>query len=577
MRKYMPYVSVVVLCILVQIWLLQLWRADLWVPFSYFGDGLLSSGWIKGLIDNGWYLQNSYLGAPIGQTLYDFPLSNNLDFIIIKIIGLFVPNYAFAMNFFFLLTFPLTALTSMLVLRQMGISNAVAALGSLLYAFLPYHFWRGEGHLFLAAYYVIPLVVLVSWWIFQNKISLRPINRNLILSIIVCILIGSTYIYYPIFSLFFVVVAGIISASRHKNTAPIVISVLLAALILLTVIINVSPTLIYQHDNGKNPQVAERFPSDSEYYGLKIIQLLLPIDIHRLQFMASATDRYFKSAPLCNHSAIALGIVISAGFLILIACLFYRGLFDERLLSLSQLNIAALLLACVGGLGTIMSYLISPEIRCYDRICVFIAFFSMAALMVVLDLMREKYKSKRLLFNAFLVLLLAGGILDQTGSFYPYPSVSTDYERIKQEYINDDAFIGKIEAAMPPGVTILQLPYLSYPEGGNVNGMTDCSPMKAYLHSKNLHWSYGAMKGRPGADWIENITALPLPVLVEMAPQNGFSGLYIDRAGYVDNGANITQELKGLLGTEPIEDSGGRYVFFGLSSHPDSSEYLGAI
>lgn len=557
------YIGVIVLSIIVQFWVMQLWRADLWVPFSYFGDCLFSSTWIKGIIDNGWYLQNNYIGAPFGQTLYDFPLSNNLDFVIMKFISLFVPNYAFVMNAFFLLTFSLTTLTSMLVLRQLKLSYATSALGSLLYAFLPYHFWRGEGHLFLAAYYMIPLICLVTIWVFQNKLTLQFSNQKLVASIIICVLIGSSYIYYPFFSCFFLIIAGITSAMYYRNRIPLIISILLVSIVMIAVFINVSPTIIYHIENGNNPQVAARLPQESEIFGLKIIQLLLPIDIHRVPFMAAVTMRYFSTAPLPNEgTALSLGIVIGFGFLILIGWIFYRGS-EDRLNALSLLNLSGLLLGGIGGFGTIIAYLGFPEIRCYDRISIFIAFFSMAALMVILDISREKYKNKRFFFNIFLVILLIGGILDQTGSSYPYRSFSTNYEQTKEIFLKDQDFINKIETIMPVDTKILQLPYLSFPESGSVNGMADYSPFRAYLHSKTLHWSYGAMKGRSGDEWLKGIVSEPLPKMVRDI--NGtFGGIYIDRSGYVDNGLNITSELSNILGSTPIESSDRKFVFFEL-------------
>ena len=40
-----------------------------------------------------------------------------------------------------------------------------AIFAALLYTFLPYHFVRGEHHLFLAAYFTVPLAVLMTLWV----------------------------------------------------------------------------------------------------------------------------------------------------------------------------------------------------------------------------------------------------------------------------------------------------------------------------------------------------------------------------------------------------------------------------
>ena len=54
-------------------------------------------------------------------------------------------------------------------MRRLGVSGPVAVVASLLYAFLPYHFMRGQYHLLLAAYFAIPLVVLLMLRLCEGK------------------------------------------------------------------------------------------------------------------------------------------------------------------------------------------------------------------------------------------------------------------------------------------------------------------------------------------------------------------------------------------------------------------------
>ena len=39
-----------------------------------------------------------------------------------------------------------------------------------IYALLPYHFWRGEGHIFLSAYYAVPL----GCWLILRVLARQP-------------------------------------------------------------------------------------------------------------------------------------------------------------------------------------------------------------------------------------------------------------------------------------------------------------------------------------------------------------------------------------------------------------------
>jgi hypothetical protein len=206
-RAIAAYLTAITLCILMLIWIMDLWNADIGIPFTYNGDALLCGSLIKGLIDNGWYLHNSFVGAPDGQYLYDFPVNANLDIMIMKIISIFIPNYAATINIYFLLTFILTTISTMLVLRHFNVSYSISILGSLLYSFVPYHFLRGIGHLTLAAYYMIPAIVMVILWVSMSSpdrlISLveiragtKRLNRKSLMMVVICLLISSSFIYF---------------------------------------------------------------------------------------------------------------------------------------------------------------------------------------------------------------------------------------------------------------------------------------------------------------------------------------------------------------------------------------------
>ena len=71
-------------------------------------------------------------------------------------LGLLDSRWAVVLNTYFILTFPLAAMSAAWFLRIVGLRRVTAAAFAVLYAFAPYHFLRGEVHLFLSAYYVVP-------------------------------------------------------------------------------------------------------------------------------------------------------------------------------------------------------------------------------------------------------------------------------------------------------------------------------------------------------------------------------------------------------------------------------------
>lgn len=578
-----PYVTALILSLIIVIFTMKLWQADLHVPFHYAGDSLIYGMVVKGTIDHGWYLNNDSLGAPTGLHMHDYPLADAFNFVLIKIVALFRSDYAWVLNVFFLLTFPITALCAVFAFRQFRLSNASAVVWSLLYAFLPYHFFRGESHLFIATYYPVPLVVMVALWLSSGELlsksgdgnnSLGFLNirsRKFVISILVCLLVSSVGLgYYAFFSCFFILVGAGIAAISSRSIRPLLPGVILVAVIFAGLLANLTPSLLYQHRHGK-VNVIQRAPEESELYGLKIAPMLLPVRNHRIPAFAALTERY-RVATFSNESGSAtLGLIGSAGFLFLFFWLFFRpsdatstdgppGLLHR----LSIMTAVAVLLGTVGGFSALFAFIISPQIRTYNRISIFIAFFSLLAVaLLVEELFRRKDRWPRAFRYGLLGLILVLGILDQTNKYF----VPT-YAQNKAEFENDQQFVDAIEQKLPAGAMVFQLPYVPFPENPKVKHLGDYELFKGYLHSHSLRWSYGAMKGREGDIWLRDTSEKPLPEMLENVALVGFKGVYVDRFGYSE-GATIEDKLRELIGQAPLVSSNQRLVFFDLTEFSD--------
>jgi len=170
-REVALYLIAIALCIWATERVYKLRRADLSVPFVYYGDAVFYQMIAKSIIDNGWYLHNDALGMPKGMDLHDFPMPDNFQLLLIKLLGYFTADSARVLNLYFLLTFPLTTLTSLYVLRHFKLSPIPALFASLLYAFTNYHIRRNEHHLMYSGYYAVPLMVLVLLWLCRGELA----------------------------------------------------------------------------------------------------------------------------------------------------------------------------------------------------------------------------------------------------------------------------------------------------------------------------------------------------------------------------------------------------------------------
>lgn len=572
--------------------ILKLWHADLTVPMDNSGDALLTQMWVKGVFEHGWYLQNACLGAPAGMQMYDFPMADGLHFFLIRLLCLAAPNYAVAFNVYYLLCFPLITLSTLFALRRFAVSYPAALAASLLYTFLPYHFLRGQQHLFLAAYYVVPLSTMIALWVCLGRLGAlreagaemeRSEKRRWAGSLAIAALQSSAGVYYAFFACFLLLIAGVSAALDARRWRPLVAAGLLIAVTTAGVLVNTSPSLNYWRTRGTNRSVAHRDPQDAEFNGLKIGQMLLPDAHHRLGRWAELRRQYDRW-PLADgeNRGATLGVIGNLGFLLLLGLLLRRRGVDEPsnlLGALAMLNISAVLLATIGGFGSLFSLLISPQIRCYNRISVFIALFSLFAVAIVFDRFarwRADAGGRRWPSRALLAAIVVAGVIDEAGR-----DRVPNYAALKADFHGDAEFVARIEAVVPTGSMVFQLPYFPFPESPAIVALGEYEHFRPYLHSRSLRWSYGAMKGRDEDRWQRETCQRPAAELVKAIAERGFAGIYIDRRGYADRAAALEAELSKRLGETPLVSRNERMSFFVLPAtepqRPSAGERQAAV
>ena len=306
------------LCFLFGALVLQPWRGSLGVPYMYRGDSTLYQASVKGVLDHGWYWHNSSLGAPGQAQLFDFPSlgGDPLNVLVFKFLGLFTSDSAVVMNVFFLLTFPAVGLAAYLVLRRLTLSVPVAIACSILYALLPYHFTRGEGHLLLSAYYAVPLGAYLVLSVLGDRVLFA--GRRVVLgTVALCAVIAfaSASYYYSAFTVLLVASAAALRAIATRSRRPLVQGGGVVAVIVGLSLLTLLPSFAYWAANGTNSAVAHRSVFESELYGLKFAQLVLPIENHRIGPLARARETYDGWFPRTEATFdTPLGIVAAIGF-----------------------------------------------------------------------------------------------------------------------------------------------------------------------------------------------------------------------------------------------------------------------
>jgi phosphoglycerol transferase len=565
------YVAAAVLPLGIIAWLMGLWAADISVPFAYGGDASSLLAGVKGLFETGSYLTNPSLGSPGIAQFYDTPGSDGLNLLVLRVIGLFGMSPWTAVNLFYLAGYSAIGVATAFVLRRLHVSRLSSLGVAVLFALLPYHYMSGENHLFLATYWIIPLLLVVLVWLDSSRpplvnrvagggfpFALR--NRRSIAALVICGAVGASGVYYTFFGCFFIAVVGLRAALRDRSYR---VALAAAALVLVSGFVfaaQMVPSVVYTAQHGKNPAAAVRNPFEAETYGLRITQMLLPIENHRVPSMAAMRARYIAASPGGNTEAnlAALGIVGSLGFLLSISAVLLGWPRSRRrregpaktdesvsLRLLGFLSVSALLLGTVSGFGAVFAGAIFDQIRAYNRISVFIALFALITLGVLADrfIRLRKGGAWRVVGPLVVALVVLFGVLDQTPA-----SLDGAVRYAATGYAADASFGKQVQAELPSGASVFQLPYLPFPESPPMFGMSDYAPLRGYLHTTGLHWSYGAVKGRPDATWQQATATLPAPAMIQQLRAAGFKAIWVQLNGYEDGGTAIRAALDGLLG-----------------------------
>jgi hypothetical protein len=566
------------------------WAAlDLWafrwdVPLVYSGDALAVGSHFKTVIETGWYEWQPRLGAPYGQSYHDYPTSDNLHFLAALVLSVFTHSWGVAVNIHFVLGFPLAAVTALWFLRRLGVSRVIAVAVAVVYAIAPYHFARGQGHLFLAWYFVVPLAIALVYDIATGaplwgaregaRRGLGHLSGRTGRTALIIVLLGSCSVYYAAFTLVLGGVACIAALLLHRNRRSAGGALVAASALVVVIVANMLPDLLYRVTHGTNPGALVRTPVESEIYALKLSQLLLPAPGHRFAPLAYLRGQYDLHYPLLSESP-ALGLIAAAGLIALVVIAVVtvaRAGFrspagdapDVRLATLSYLTVVAFLFSTVGGLSTLISF-VSTSLRAWNRISIVIALLALAAVAILLDRLVIYIRRRALLAErpALLVTLPLAAVLillafwDQT----PAPSAASRQATIAS-YDSDAAFVSDIENVTAAGDAVLELPYIAFPESPPVNGVLDSDQLRPFLHSTRLSWSGGGIRGRETIDSIGELAAESADDLVADSVRLGYVGVVVDTHAY--DGENPIAGIERLSSGPTITSDDGRFVYVGF-------------
>jgi phosphoglycerol transferase len=534
---------------------LQLWDASLKSPWTLGGTDIwVMLSYMKMTLQQAWPFHTPLLGAPYGGLdMHDFPQIDPLQVVLTKLIGLFSNDVAVVTNVFFLVGFPLTAIAAVWSLRRLDVPTWIAVACAVVFAVAPYHFFRGEDHLLIAAYYTVPLA---AYLILRQLAGSPPSART---TIVLAALVGLGSFYYVVFTLFLLGFAVVLSLVGGRRAVAWSGALALAVLLATTGLVH-APTFVYQLRHGSNQAVAVlRGPEQSERFALKIPRLVFPVDQHEIKPLANLTQHFNERSPtqIQEGPPQALGLLTAIGFVALlwiaISGPFRRPGAPERdpyVQASATATLAALILGVAGGAALVVAYAVTPLVRSWSRLSIFIAFFALVAVAKGLERVHRDLRARgvRPVFMAVgLCALVAAAAGEQTSV-----AMVPDYRATNVVWRSDAAFTSRATQLLPRNSIVFELPYVPYPEASY-------SQARPYLHTTRLRWTFGAMQGRP-ADWTASLMGLPTRPVVASAAAAGASAILVaSRASPA-----TSQAISALLGRPLVASDIGDLALYDL-------------
>ena len=445
--------------------------------------------------------QVARLNAPFVANWNDYPSSMDPVLAAAGWQARFTGIFASA-NISVLLAHLLAGLSFWWVGTRQGYRPGLVFAGSVLFACTHFIFQRNLTHLNLSYYWHVPLMLLVSWWAVTRASTMGKSDEWK--AVAICFVAGTFDPYYTVMFLQLLGFAVLFHAVRGqwREARVALFFAFIASIGLLAVNLD---TLMYRLVHGPNAAAATRHLVALEAYGMRLPDLFMAPGHHRWQALSEFWRvRYFEPIfesqsayrrPSFEASSAYIGAAAAIGFLWLAGLSFYqllRGKLRATPLQAFQL-VWILFFSLAGGVNLLLGVFGFQLLRATNRFSVFVVAISLLFLVERLS----RLTPRRLVAPAALGLL-ALGLWDQL----PPRQAPEFTDAVARSVASDRDFVGELEAGLPAGSMVFQLPVMDWPESPSAHRVFQNEQMKPYIHSEGLRFSHGSNGHNHSGMWI---------------------------------------------------------------------------
>lgn len=534
------------------------------IPLGYGGDL-----WFAMTIIKAYMLEDlplfgfkfvSLLNAPAIANWNDYPITEDLIFYFTGQIAKLVGLYA-ATNILLLVSHMLAGISFWLVCKYYRVNAFLAFSGALAFAFSHFIFIRGLGHIVVGFCWHIPLLLMISEWVYNKKVT-QLLSSKFYIASFISLIAGFLNPYYSIMYCQFLLFA-VIYFCVNKKFIYIRFPITLICVTVLGFFLANSDTLLYGYFNGSNQAFSGRNLASLELYALKIPDMLFAPGGGTWFTEFSKWVYYDRAYVKGEYWSPYLGFFGLFSLFIFISINSFEALRGKFInVSVHYWHaIWVILFSIVGGINLLFGTAGFTFLRATNRLSIFIL-----AIVTIFTLRYlTKYVSNRTAIIIAIIISYAVWFEQLAPRIMANPPVPNAIEKM---IISDKKFVDKIEVSNPNG-KIFMMPVMQFPEVGPINKMGDYEPLRLYLNSNNLHYSYGSNKGRGDSEWQLDIEKLSPEDMVEKLQIYGFDAIVINRKGYEDKGDLVISGLKKYSNILAETDD---YVAFQLKPSYEDSE-----
>jgi hypothetical protein len=519
------------------------------------------------------------LGAPATANWNDWPLVEELLVVFYGLLGSLFGLFG-GLNVGTLLAHLTAAATFYIVARWEDCDRLWAFVAALAFGLAPFIFAQSPFHITTEYVWHVPLFLPIWRWI-GSEPGIAWGSGRFWFAIAVGFISGLQSPYWTnILCQLTLLGAGVVYW-RHRSgpalkSALAVIGAAAAAFALMNL-----DTWTYRLAHGPNPGALSREYKWMEIYGLKLVDLVIPpITHHSRAFAAFATAHRVgnpaqgipPASPLQDEGSY-LGIV----GLLALGWLAWTAIADAVKGRANDIPLAAwqvlwiVLCFTTGGLNAILGVFGFTLFRTGQR-------YSLVILAIVLLYAAQRMTAwqKAAASHAGPGGVSLGGLAAAAAicglvlwDQVPRTPAAEITAGIARQVAADREFTAKMEAVLPDGAMVFQLPVMDFPESPQP-GIPSYDHFRPYLYSSNLRYSFGSMKGREREKWqaavqgklfeaatldreagMIRVNQANARAAVDELKRLGFAAIYINRNGFPDRGKGIEEALLELGYAKP--------------------------